>query len=225
MQYSIKVFWARGAGPGADLSASCSASGRAGPGAHRTVDVLTLVYRTHDPRMLPYERPPPSTREVLPSRVTCHSPHQGVAMPSVAQAAPQHSCLRRPRLKAGCVRGVQRSATVFAGSTHNREARRQRQLAQLLIVRSGSRCPAPTRWQCGVAMAGAYEVEGCACAWVAAATQACGVVECAWRAEVSCRAQASRSLCPHTPRQDHTKRCHRPLHRVAAARGLRRRRK
>lgn len=50
-------------------SASCSASlqslrsGRAGPGAHRTVDVLTLVYRTHDPRMLPYERPPPSTRD------------------------------------------------------------------------------------------------------------------------------------------------------------------
>ena len=166
--------------------------------------------------MLPYERAPQSTREVLPSRVTCHSPHQGVAMPSVAQAAPQHSCLRCPRLKAGCVHGVPRSAIVFAGSTHNREARRQRQLAQLLIVRSGSRCPAPTRWQCGVAMAGAYEVEGCACAWVAAATQACGVVECAWRAEVSCRAQASRSLYPHTPRQDHTKRCRRPLQRRAS---------
>ena len=148
--------------------------------------------------------------------VTCHSLPHGVATPSVAQAALQHSCLRCPRLKGGCVRGVQSSATAFAGNTHNREARRQRQLAQLLIARSGSRRPALTRWRCGVATAGAYEVEGCPCAWAAAAKEACGVVECAWRAEVSCRVQASRSLCPHTPPQDHTKRCRQPLQRRAS---------
>ena len=114
------------------------------------------------------------------------------------------------------MRGVQSSETAFAGNTHNREARQQRQLAQLLIARSGSRRPALTRWQCGVATSGAYGVEGCAHPWVAAAKEACGAVECAWRAEVSCRVQASRSLCPHTPPQDHTKRCRRPLQRRAS---------
>ena len=146
----------------------------------------------------------------------CPPPHHGATTPSVARAPPQHSCWRCPRLRAGSVRGEQRSATAFAGSKHNRGARPQRQLSQLPIARSGSRrCPALARWCCGTAAAAACGVEGCA--WVAAARQACGVVECAWRVEqmgLGCPDQASRTPCPHTPPEDHTKRCCRLLRRA-----------
>ena len=141
----------------------------------------------------------------------CPPPHHGATTPSVAQAPPH--C---PRLRAGSVRGEQRSATAFAGSKHNREAQPQRQLSQLPTARSRSRrCPALTRWCCEAAAAAACRVGGCA--WVAAATQVCGVVECAWRVEnvgLGCPDQASRSPCPHTPPEDHTKRCCRLLRRA-----------
>ena len=146
----------------------------------------------------------------------CPPPHHGATTPSVARAPPQHSHWRCPRLRAGSVRGEQRSATAFAGNKHNRGARPQRQLSQLPTARSRSRrCPALTRWCCGAAAAAACRVGGCA--WVAAATQVCGVVECAWRVEnvgLGCPDQASRSPCPHTPPEDHTKRCCRLLRRA-----------